>query len=55
MDATTGLTITIKVDTTSARQDVYEFQRFALQVLEDIRAAYAAAEQDLFPGLKRSV
>ena len=55
MDAATGLTITVKVDTTSARQDVYEFQRYALQVLEDIRAAYAATEQDLFPGARRSV
>ena len=55
MDAATGLIITVKVDTTSARQDVYEFQRFALQVLEEIRAAYAAAEQDLFPGAGRSV
>jgi len=55
LDAATGLTITVKVDTTSARQDVYEFQRYALQVLEDIRAAYASAEQDLFPGGRRSV
>jgi len=55
LDAATGLTITVKVDTTSARQDVYEFQRFALQVLEDIRAAYAAAGQDILPGARRSV
>lgn len=55
MDTTTGLTITVKVDTSSAMQDVSEFQRYALQVLEEIRAAYAAAEQDLFPGAGRSI
>jgi hypothetical protein len=55
MDAATGLTITVKIDTSSARQDVHEFQRYALQVLEDIRAAYAAMENDLLPGARRSV
>jgi len=55
MDTATGLTITVKVDTSSAMQDVSEFQRYALQVLEEIRAAYAAVEQDLFPGSGRNV
>ena len=55
MNTATGLTITVKVDTSSAMQDVNEFQRYALQVLEEIRAAYAAAEKDLFQGVGRNV
>lgn len=55
MDAATDLTITVKVDTSSAIQDVNEFQRYALQVLDEIRAAYAAAEQDLLTGVGRNV
>jgi len=55
LDAATGLTITVIVDTSSAMKDVNEFQSYAMQVLEDVRAAYAAAEQELFPGTRRSV
>lgn len=55
MDTATGLTITVKVDTSSAIQDVNEFQRYALQVLDEIRAAYAAVEQDLLTGVGRNV
>ncbi len=55
MDTATGLTITVKVDTSSAMQDVSEFQRYALQVREEIRAAYAAVEKDFFPGAGRNV
>ncbi len=55
MEAATGHTVTIKVDTLSARQEVEEFQRYALQVLEEIRAAYASAGQELFPAARRSL
>ncbi len=55
MDTSAGLTITVKVDTSSAMQDVREFQRYAFQVLDEIRTAYAAMEQDLIPGAGRSV
>ncbi len=43
MDVQTELTITVKVDTSSARQEVSDFQSYALRVLEEIRAAYASA------------
>jgi len=42
MDVPTDLTITVKVDTALARQEVYNFQQYALRVLEEVRAAYAA-------------
>ncbi len=42
MDINTDLTITVKVDTSAARQEVSDFQNYALRVLEEIRAAYAS-------------
>ena len=43
MDALTDLVITVKVDTSQARQEVDDFRNYALRVLDEIRAAYAAA------------
>ncbi len=43
MDALTDLTITVKVDTSQARQEVADFRSYAMGVLDEIRAAYAAA------------
>ncbi len=43
MDALTDLTITVKVDTSQARQEVSDFRSYAMSVLDEIRAAYAAA------------
>ena len=42
MEAITDLTITVSVDTSAARQEVAEFRRYALQAIEEIRAAYAS-------------
>ncbi|HLB25988.1 MAG TPA: hypothetical protein VJM83_06630 [Nitrospirota bacterium] len=42
MDAHDGLTLTVRIDTTQARQEVAEFRRYALQALDEIRAAYAS-------------
>jgi hypothetical protein len=42
MDALTDLTITVKVDTAQARQEVEEFRSYAMRVIDEIRAAYAA-------------
>jgi hypothetical protein len=42
MESPVELTITIKVDTAQAVRDVAEFQRYALQVMDEIRSAYAA-------------
>ncbi len=43
MDALTDLTITVKVDTSQARQEVADFRSYAMGVLDEIRAAYVAA------------
>ncbi|HEX9860059.1 MAG TPA: hypothetical protein VGB23_02575 [Nitrospirota bacterium] len=45
MDQITGLAITVRVDTADARREVEEFRRYALGVIEELRAAYAAAGQ----------
>jgi len=42
MEAMTELTITVNVDTAAARREVDEFRRYALQAVEEIRAAYAS-------------
>ena len=42
MDSVTDLSITVKVDTVPARREIADFQRYAMQVLEEIRSAYAS-------------
>lgn len=44
MEATTDLTITVKVDTRAARQEVEDFRRYAMQTLDEIRRALDAAQ-----------
>lgn len=50
MEQPTGLTITVKVDTTEARREVERFRSYALGVIAEIRAAYAAAAGMAQPG-----
>jgi len=42
MDSMTELTITVRVDTDSARREVEDFRLYALRVIEELRAAYAS-------------
>lgn len=42
MDSMTDLTITVNVDTAPARREIADFQLYAMQVLEEMRAAYAS-------------
>lgn len=42
MESPVELTITILVDTEQALQDVAEFKSYAMQVLDDIKSAYAS-------------
>ncbi len=55
MNSVTDLTITVNVDTAPARREIADFQLYAMQVLDEIRAAYASAlpdmQQDGIPGL----
>lgn len=47
MDALTDLTITVTVDTASARQEIADFRQYALQVIDELKAAYAAASSQV--------
>ena len=47
MDSMTDLTITVKVDTAQALREVADFQQYAMQVLDEIRAAYASLGLDI--------
>jgi hypothetical protein len=38
----TEFTLTVRVDTESARREVEEFRLYALRVIEELRAAYAS-------------
>jgi len=51
MDVLTDLTITVKVDTNAARQEVSDFKKYALEAVEEVRAAYASLE-DIAPAFK---
>lgn len=50
MDQITGLTITVRVDTAEARREVDEFRRYAIGVIEELRALYAAVGQPASSG-----
>jgi len=52
MEVTTELKIEVLVDTSSARREVEEFRRYALGVVDEVRAAFAVATAETgLPGL----